>query len=156
MSQPIKENHWQGLFSDRSSIEVNHYNESGFNIAYHWLRILEKPTPTNEDMEAARLEACRAFVELGGHVILTVHDSQDIPENDRNAPLDMRQGHTQIIGKDHSGWPVVAKKNTGDPGDQYYDWKQETDYNKRLYMVRTELEIEKRKNGNIGHKKKRK
>jgi hypothetical protein len=149
----IKENHWQGHFDDQTWVEVDHYNERGLNLNYFWRLILDKPTATNEDMEAARFEACKTFIQLGGHVIISVRDSKQIPENDRNTAIDQREGHKQLLGRDYMGGPIYSKKKTGDNGDQYYDWKPETDYTKRINKVRYQLEVEKRKNGNNGHHK---
>lgn len=145
--QKIRENHWRGTFRDQSVVTVDQYNDRGLSPNYFWETFLKRPTPTNEDMEIARQEACRAFLERGGHFIITILDSMQIPENDRNSPTDCREGHREVIGKDQYGFDVVAKKKTGDPGDQYYGWSPltESDLEKRLARVREELAKERRK-----------
>jgi hypothetical protein len=145
LSYKVGEQHFQGGWRDRSILEVNHYNERGLDLNYFWQRILFKTTPSNEDMEVARLEACKTFLRLGGHVLISILDSLVIPENDRNSPLDMREGHQVTLGKDHYGFPVVAKKKTGNPGNQYYDWTPMNDVEKRLVQVRKLLYQEQKK-----------
>jgi len=115
MSKPlIKENHFQGGWQEQSLLQVDHYNEHGLDLTYVWQRIIPEPTPSNQDMRDARNEAINVFNEMGGRVIITVLDSLLIPENDRNAPLDANQ--TPVNGQ-------YPKKDTGDPGNQYYTWK---------------------------------
>lgn len=143
---PIKENHWRGHFTDQSILQVDHYTDRGLDLKFYWQQIFFKPTPSNEDMEIARLEACNVFLKMGGNVIITILDSLQVPENDRNASIDMREGHKKIIGS-RNGWPVNVKKETGDPGDQYYDWTPLTpkQVEQRLVQVRQALYQETKK-----------
>lgn len=55
-------------------------------------------------------------------VIVGISDSFKIPENNWNAPIDRREGRARLIGKDPLGFDIFAKKETGDPGNQYYEF----------------------------------
>lgn len=93
------------------------------------------------------MEACNVFLKLGGHVIITILDSLAIPENDRNAPIDLHDDNGKVVEKEY-GWPAHPKKRTGDPGDQYYDWTPITPQDveqRRLNQVRKLLKQERRR-----------
>ena len=106
----VREDHFRGGWEDRSMIAINSYNEHGLRGGYFWERVFLKPAVTNEDVEKARLEACKELIRGGGYVIITLLDSLAIPENDRNAPIDMR--NPRVIGH-VNGWDRYAKERNG-------------------------------------------
>ena len=126
----IRETHNRGAFEDKTLLEVNQYGDRGLNLGYFHRTLLDSDVATSQDMEALRLEACKAYIQYGGEVVISVIDSAHIPENDRNAPLD---GNADVVdGR-------LPKKQTGDPGDQYYDWQPldqvDQRINKTQYLI---------------------
>lgn len=121
----VKEQHFQCGWSDKNIINVSRYKKyKGLDLNYFFEIRRTGQVPTKKDVESARLEAFRVEDNCD-RVIITYLDSENVPENSRNAPLDGNKENN-------------PKKRVDLNGDQFYEWKplthqDEMTYRKKVY-----------------------
>lgn len=142
----VKEQHFQCGWSDRHIISVDKYKEGkGLDLNYFFEIRTPGPVPTKEEVEKARLEAFKQE-KTTHHVIITYLDSDTVPENSRNAPLD---GRVLMTETDEWGFAKSPKKRVSLDGDTFYDWKplthsDEVKYRQKAYDL-SKIEVKKPK-----------
>jgi len=136
----IKESHFHWGWKKKSAVEVNGYDPvHGLDLRFYHHTESENPTPPVTDIVKARKVAGRYQVEKPNNdVVITVLDSESIPENSRNAPLD---GNAGFVGVDHRGWGISPKCKRPEPPKGLYEWQPMTDKEKDQLVSESKKEI---------------
>lgn len=128
----IKESHYRGC-KKQSQVDVNGYGPiHGLDFSLYYHTESEEVTPPVEDIVKARKVAGRYQANKPEHdVVITVSDSQDLPENSRNAPLKA----CETIGYDKHGFAISPKCRRMDPPEGLYNWKYMNDKEKDQLVI---------------------